>query len=288
MSQAAHGPLGLARSFLFVPANRPHRYAKALAAGADAVIVDLEDAVAPADKAAARQSLAAAWSGLSPAQRGVVVVRLNATGTIWHSEDLALAGTLGMAGVMVPKAESAASPEPVATACGAACAVIPMIESVAGLDAADALARGPRVARLAFGNLDFQVDAGMAAGPDEPELAAVRTALVLSSRRAGVAAPIDGVTVATQDSAQLERDARRGRRSGFGGKLCIHPSQVAAVNAAYSPSAAQLEWARRVVAASAAAGGGVISLDGRMVDAPVLRLAQRALAQDAAARTGIE
>jgi citrate lyase subunit beta/citryl-CoA lyase len=155
---------------------------------------------------------------------------------------------------------------------------MPMIESVAGLDAADALAAGARVIRLAFGNLDFQADVGMAAGPDELELSAVRIALVLSSRRAGLAAPVDGVTVATQDSVQLERDAARGRRSGFGGKLCIHPSQVAAVNAAFSPSSAEIEWARRVVAASEASGAGVITVDGRMVDAPVLRLAQRTLA----------
>ena len=157
-----------------------------------------------------------------------------------------------------------------------------MIETVAGLDAADALARGRQVLRLAFGNLDFQVDAGMAAGPEEIELAAVRLAVVLASRRADLAAPVDGVTAATQDNAQLERDASRGRRSGFGGKLCIHPSQVAAVNAAFSPSTTELEWARRVVAAWTASGGGVITVDGRMVDAPVLRLAQRVLTQSRA------
>jgi citrate lyase subunit beta / citryl-CoA lyase len=271
--------LAFARSFLFVPATRPERYAKALASGADAVIVDLEDAVAPADKAAARQSLAAAWPGLTAIQRACLLVRVNAAETLWHRDDLALIGALGVAGVVVPKAESAASLEPVARACGPECALIPMIESVAGLDAADALARGAQVIRLAFGNLDFQADAGMSAAPDELELVAVRTAIVLSSRRASLAAPVDGVTAATRDSAQLERDATRGRRAGFGGKLCIHPAQVAAVNSAFSPTDAELEWARRVLAASAAAGGGVITLDGRMVDAPVLRLAERTLAQ---------
>lgn len=284
MSQTAHEKLGLARTFLFVPATRPERYAKALACGADAVIVDLEDAVAPVDKAAARQSLAAAWPGLSAAQRACLLVRVNAADTAWQTDDLALLATLGPAGVVVPKAESAASLEPVAGACGPACAVIPMIESVAGLDAADALTRGAQVIRLAFGNLDFQADAGMAAGPDEIELSMVRMALVLSSRRASLAAPVDGVTAATQDSAQLERDATRGRRSGFGGKLCIHPSQVAAVNAAFSPSTAELEWAHRVLAAWTTSGGGVITLDGRMVDAPVLRLAQRTLAHDSIRR----
>ncbi|HXE50198.1 MAG TPA: CoA ester lyase [Ramlibacter sp.] len=283
MSQPAHESLGLARSFLFVPANRPDRYAKALACGADAVIVDLEDAVGPADKAAARNDLAAAWPTLPAAQRTRILVRVNAAGTASHADDLALMRAIAPAAVMVPKAESAASLEPVAAACGAACALMPMIESVAGLDAADALGRGAQVIRLVFGNLDFQADVGMAAGPDEIELAAVRMALVLSSRRAGLAAPVDGVTATTQDSAQLERDANRGRRSGFGGKLCIHPSQVAAVNAIFSPSAAEIEWARRVLAAWADSGGGVTTVDGRMVDAPVLRLAQRALAHSSTA-----
>lgn len=280
MSEALN--LALARSFLFVPATRPERYAKALASGADAVIIDLEDAVAPADKAAARQMLAQAWPDLPAAQRGRVLVRLNASGTAWHGDDLALLGTLGVAGVVLPKAESTADLARVAAAMGAACALLPLIESVAGLDAVDALARSPGVARLAFGNLDFQADAGMACGPDEPELTAVRLALVLSSRRAALAAPVDGVTAATQDATQLQCDALRSRRGGFGGKLCIHPSQVAGVNAAFTPSPAEMDWARRVLAAFEAAGGGVFSLDGRMVDAPVLRQAQRTLAQAAA------
>jgi citrate lyase subunit beta/citryl-CoA lyase len=138
------------------------------------------------------------------------------------------------------------------------------------------------VLRLAFGNLDFQADAGMACGPDEPELTAVRLALVLASRRAGLAAPVDGVTAAMQDAAQLQCDALRSRRGGFGGKLCIHPSQVAGVNAAFTPNPAETDWARRVLAAFEVAGGSVFSLDGRMVDAPVLLLAQRTLAQAAA------
>ncbi len=279
MNPGGREALGLARSFLFVPATRPERYAKALASGADAVIIDLEDAVGAADKAAARQALAAAWPGLPAAQKQRVLVRVNAAGTAWHEDDLALLGRLRVAAVVVPKAEAAASLAPVARAGGAGCAVVPLIESVAGLDAADALARAPQVIRLAFGNVDFQVDAGMASGPDEDELVGVRVSVVLSSRRAALAAPIDGVTLSTQDSVQLQRDAARGRRSGFGGKLCIHPAQVAAVNAAFSPSAAEIEWARRVLAAAAAAGGGAIAVDGRMVDAPVLRLAEGMLAR---------
>ena len=273
--------LALARSFLFVPAIRPERYAKALASGADAVIVDLEDAVAPADKPAARQAMLQAFAALDAAQRGRVVVRINAAGTPWHRDDLVALRALarqGLSALMLPKAESAAALAEVAAAMGPACALLPLIESVAGLDAVDALAACPQVLRLAFGHLDFQADAGLACAADESELVPVRLALVLASRRAALAAPVDGVSPGTQDTTQLALDAARSRRGGFGAKLCIHPAQVALVNAAFAPSAAELDWAHRVVAAFAAAGGGVFSLDGRMVDAPVLRLAQRTLA----------
>jgi citrate lyase subunit beta / citryl-CoA lyase len=274
--------LASARSFLFVPANRPERFAKALASGADAVIIDLEDAVSPADKPAAREQLAGGFSQLPPADRARLIVRLNARGTPWHDDDLSLLQQLaaqGLAGVMVPKAESVAGLQRVADAIGPAGALLPLIESVAGLDAADALATVRQVLRLAFGNLDFQADLGLACGPDEAELVPVRLAVVLAARRASLPPPVDGVTPGTQDMAQLQRDAERARRGGFGGKLCIHPAQVAGVNAAFSPSAAELDWAQRVLAAFEAAGGGVFSLDGRMVDAPVVRLAQRTLAQ---------
>ncbi|MEO5659040.1 MAG: CoA ester lyase [Polaromonas sp.] len=277
--------LARARSFLFVPATRPERFAKALASGADAVIIDLEDAVAPGDKVAARETLLQAVTALAPAQRSRLLVRINAAATPWHADDLIALRELvanGLGAVMLPKAESAGALADVAAAVGP-CALLPLIESVAGLDAVDALASAPQVLRLVFGHLDFQADAGLACGPDEAELVPVRLALVLASRRAGLSAPVDGISPGTQDSAQLALDAARSRRGGFGGKLCIHPAQVAPVNAAFAPSAAELDWARRVVTAFEAAGGGVCSLDGRMVDAPVLRLAQRTLAQTFAA-----
>lgn len=285
VTETSSSSLARARSFLFVPATRPERFAKALASGADAVIIDLEDAVAPADKVAARQALLPAMLALDPAQRSRLLVRINAAGTPWQAGDLAALRewvTHGLGAVMVPKAESVAGLADVASAAGP-CALLPLIESVAGLDAANALAAGPQVLRLAFGHLDFQADAGLACGADESELVPVRLALVLASRRAMLPAPVDGISTGTQDTAQLASDAARGRRGGFGGKLCIHPAQVAVVNAAFTPGAAEIDWAQRVVAGFSAAGGGVFSLDGRMVDAPVLLLAQRTLALQAAA-----
>jgi len=282
MPELSHAVLATARSFLFVPANRPERFAKALASGADAVIIDLEDAVSPADKPAARAQLAQGFTPLAPADRARIVVRINALGTPFHDDDLVLLASLvaqGLGGVMVPKAERLVGLQRVVDALGPRCALLPLIESVAGLDAANVLAAGPKVLRLAFGNLDFQADLGLACGPDESELVPVRLAVVLASRRASLPQPVDGVTPGTQDAAQLQADASRARRGGFGAKLCIHPAQVAGVNAVFTPTPTELDWAQRVLAAFEAAGGGVFSLDGRMVDAPVVRLAQRTLAQ---------
>ena len=132
--------------------------------------------------------------------------------------------------------------------------------------------------RLAFGHLDFQLDLGMRCSPDEAELNGVRFALVAASRRARLPAPIDGVTTDTDNASRLAADTARARAFGFGGKLCIHPAQVAGVNQGLSPSATELDWARRVLSHAAAHGGQAFSLDGRMVDLPVIRSAEAVLA----------
>jgi citrate lyase subunit beta/citryl-CoA lyase len=277
--------LALARAFLFVPADRPERHARALATGAGGVIVDLEDAVAPERKAAAREALAASFAALPVADRQRLLVRVNAAGTPWHDDDCVQAGVLAaqglIAGVVLPKAERTADLSRLAGAVGPQGVLVPLIESAAGLAAVDELAAGPQVLRLAFGNLDFQADIGLACDADEAELVPVRLALLLASRRANLPAPIDGVTPDWRDAQRLAADTARARRGGFGAKLCIHPEQVAPVHAALGPSADELAWARRVVDATRASGGGVISLDGRMVDAPVVRLAERLLALEA-------
>ena len=286
MSAAA--ALALARTFLFVPADRPERYARALSAGTGAVIVDLEDAVAPEHKAHAREQLAEGFAALSAADRQRLLVRVNACGTPWHDGDRALMAQLsvqGLAGVVLPKAERAVDLASMATALGPGGVLVPLIESAAGLAALDAIAGAPQVLRLAFGHLDFQADLGLSCDADETELVPVRLALVLATRRAALAAPIDGVTPDWRDTQRLEAEARRARRGGFGAKLCIHPSQVATVHAALGPTADELAWARRVRDAAQASGGGVISLDGRMVDAPVVRLAERLLALEAHAQS---
>lgn len=256
----------IARSYLFVPGNRAERFDKACAAGADAVIVDLEDAVPPAEKDAARAALAA-W--LAP--ESAVLVRINGADTRWFNDDLALCRMPGVAGIVLPKAEQVADLRLLERA-GAA-DIYPLIESALGFDNARALAEAPGVRRLMFGSIDFKLDLGIEG--DDDALLFFRSQLVLASRLANVQPPVDGVSTAIDDGEELRRDTCRARRLGFGGKLCIHPKQVASVNRHFSPGDDEVAWARRILEASAASGGGAVAVDGKMVDRPVILRAQR-------------
>ena len=258
------------RSYLFVPANRPERIAKALASGTHAVIVDLEDAVPPADKLAAREALAAALPAAQP-----VLVRINSAGTEWYRDDLALLSRPGIAGVVLAKAERVEHIAEVAQALGPQARVIPLIESAQGFANALELARAPSVERLLFGSLDFQLDLGIDGEGDE--LLQFRSQLVLMSRLAGIQAPIDGVYVAFDDDAGLRADTLRVRKLGFGAKCCIHPRQVTVVNEAFRPTAEEVAWAKRIVEAASKAQGAAVALDGRMVDTPVIAKAEQIL-----------
>lgn len=269
-------PACRARSLLFVPATKLERLSKALDSGADCVIIDLEDAVAEASKDGARDQIGQHLPHLSAAELSRIVVRINAIGMPWHAADLALLRDWVGQGVtvMLPKSEDAAALGGVARELGQAARIVALVESLAGLDALDAIARAPQVVRLAFGHLDFQLDLGMHASAGEPELAFARNALVAASRRARLPAPIDGVTTGTGNVERLAADARRARAFGFGGKLCIHPVQVACVNESLGYSEAEQAWAVRVLDEAARRGGEVFSLDGRMVDLPVIRAAE--------------
>lgn len=278
----------LARSLLFVPGDRPDRYARAVASGAHVVILDLEDAVAPAAKAQARADVAA-WL----AQGGQGIVRINAADTEWYQEDVrALHGLQGQqeqlgqqglqalqgapgAAVMLPKADAATVAQTVQALPGRP--IIALLETVRGYMDLHKMARLPGVARIAFGSVDFAVDSGIADEGDA--MTAIRTEIVLACRHAGLAAPIDGVSLEFNDPEQMQADARRARQLGFGGKLCIHPRQVGAVNAAFLPTADEQDWARRVLAAFDASHGAATALDGKMIDKPVVERARRIAAE---------
>jgi citrate lyase subunit beta/citryl-CoA lyase len=261
----------LPRSYLFVPGNRPERFDKAFSAGADAVILDLEDAVQPDEKAAARAAVLAAVS--ADASRAAWV-RINGSDTAWFNEDVAaLAGRPGVAGIVLPKAETRQQIEAVLAHAHPALSVLPIVETARGFANLALLCGTPRVQRIVFGTLDFQVDLGI--DGDGEELHFFRSQIVLASRLAGIGAPVDGVSTTIADADAVEADARRGRRFGFGAKLCIHPKQVDAVHRAYAWSDAELAWARRVLASVDASNGAAVAVDGKMVDMPVILKARR-------------
>jgi len=259
------------KSYLFVPGSRPERFAKACDSGADAVILDLEDAVAPAAKAQARDAVCT-WL----AEGGRAYVRINAAGTQWFDADVAaLASSQGLIGLVVPKAESADALADVAAKLPESTVLLPLLESAVGFDNLRAIAHAPKVQRLLFGTLDFQVDMGIRGDGDE--LLYFRSRLTLASRVAGIAAPVDGVTASIDDGALIQAEATRARNFGFKAKLCIHPRQIASVHAAFSPTVDEVEWAKRVRAAVEVSDGAATTVDGKMVDLPVILKANEIL-----------
>jgi citrate lyase subunit beta/citryl-CoA lyase len=249
---------------LFVPGDRPERFATALGSGADAVIVDLEDAVAPAAKDAARDAARAAFAaGLD------AFVRINSPSLPAGRADLAALAELKLRGIMVPKATLA---DIAAVAHGAP--VIALIESARGFVQAAEIAAQESVAGLAFGAYDFSAEMGSLPLPEV--LQPFRAGVVLAARLAGKIA-LDAPCLATNDRVVLREEALRSRAAGFDGKLSIHPSQIATIQEAFAPDAQEIARARAVVAA--VQSGGVAVVDGMMVDAPVLRAARRVLAR---------
>ncbi|TVT50433.1 CoA ester lyase [Amycolatopsis rhizosphaerae] len=247
---------------LFVPGHRPERFGKAAASGAGAVILDLEDAVAEADKEKARAAVAS-WLSAG----GEAVVRINPPGTPWYEDDLEVARA-HRCPVMLPKAED---PRAIAAL---GLPVIPLVETASGIEDATAVCRAGNVVRVAFGSVDLATELGVR-HDDTLALAFARSRLVIASAAAGLAPPLDGVTTDLTGTAVLEADVEHARRLGFGGKLCVHPKQIDVVARGFAPTDAELDWARRVVGAA----DSVSTVDGQMVDLPVLERARRLLAR---------
>jgi citrate lyase subunit beta / citryl-CoA lyase len=242
-----------AATWLFVPGNAPHRFDKAAAAGADAVIIDLEDAVRPEDKETA---LAETLQWL---QRGRAWVRVN---TVDDVE--ALAGAAGLLGVVVPKAENPLS---------LGIPVVALIETALGLHRVHDIA--PTVDRLAFGSLDLAAD--LRADHTRDAMLLARNTIVLASRVAGLPAPIDGVTTVIHDADVVEESARYARSLGFGGRFCIHPAQLGPTARGLGPDEDEIAWARQVLQAAEGSAGAVTGPDGHMIDKPVLDRARAIL-----------
>jgi len=284
------------RSFLFAPANVPRRVEKALTLAADAVILDLEDSVAPSDKPGARKSVAEA---LKRPRKARGYVRVNAPSTPFCFRDLLETLHARVDGVVVPKIESAAdlhaidwmmaSLEREQGIAEGSIDLMPIIETAAGVQRVDRIIQARnlrpykgawRVKRVAFGAGDYGADVGLSPTLDEPELADARARLVLASRAAGLENPIDSPWFHFSEVEAFRRSLERSRRSGFQGRLCVHPDQIAPVNEAYLPSVEEVSRAERVVAAFAAAeakGEAAIQVDGQMIDYPIVHRARALL-----------
>ena len=274
------------RSLLFAPASRPDVVAKLPRSGPDAVVLDLEDAVAPSGKADARAVARELGERLAAENPGIgVYVRVNSVVTEWFTDDVREALRPGLAGVVVPKLESVAQLDAVADAlAGAGCgglAVLAGIESAAGVARVEELLRPP-VTIAYFGAEDFVADLGGVRTPGSTEVLYARSRVVLAARMAGVHA-LDQIVPSYDDELAFVADAEQGRALGYGGKVCIHPSQVTWANRVFSPSPEELDRARRLLdayGAAATAGEAVITFEGQMVDEPMARRARALLEAD--------
>lgn len=279
----------LARSLLFVPATSQRKVEKAFASAADGVIVDLEDAVALAEKPQARLQAA---EFLKTRRAGQVFLRVNAISTPFCYDDVLIAAAAEIDGIVLPKAECAADIatidwlltqlEAKAGKPAGSIEITPIIETARGLAAAaEIAAASPRLRRLAFGAVDLALDMDIDLGDDAGAMAHARFALSLASRQAGLAGPLDTVFVDIANADGLRASTLRAKGMGFSGKACIHPAQLDIVNEVFTPSEKELARAQAIVTAFAeaeAAGSAAVSVDGMMVDYPVVLKARRILA----------
>lgn len=267
------------RSLLFVPAVRPDRYPKALATGADAVCLDLEDGVAFAAKETAREQAFALLAAREPTA-AEVSLRINDVKTELGRSDLAalVEAAVRPDALMLPKVAGADEVREVEAALarsGAALPLIVQLETAAGvLAAAEIASSSPRVSAVFFGAIDLAADLGCAV--EWEALLYARSRVVLAAGAAGVSA-LDSPFMDVPAVAALADESRRVRRLGFAGKAAIHPTQVPVIQRAFSPSDEELAWARKIVAAYESQQGGVLLVDGQLIERPVVRAAQRNL-----------
>jgi len=268
--------LPVLRSLLFAPASDEHKLRKALDSGADGVVADLEDATAPDEKEAARGIVEAVFADAEA--RSALVLRINAPGTEWFEGDLELADRLELDLLMLPKA----TPSTVAALGPDGPPVLAIVESAEGLRLAYESAAAERVFALVLGTHDLGAELRTSPRSDGLEVLYARSKIVVDSAAAGRRPPFDTVYRDVRDPAGLEEECLLASTLGFGGKLCIHPGQLAVVNRVFAPSEAQLAWARRVLEAYEQGlrdGRGAVALDGKMVDMPIVRQAERLLAE---------
>lgn len=253
---------------LFVPGNRPERFEKAAASGTDMVILDLEDAVPSDGKEEARTHIKSYLSN-----GGFAVVRINARTSPYFDDDMESLKDTPVASIIIPKYESREDAIEVQNRLGTDTSILPLVETAAAFPGLSDALTAPGVFQAAIGTLDLAADLGCAV--DGSPIGLARARIVFASRLANIAAPVDGVTTDVKSPDTIDRDSADSRQTGFGGKLCIHPNQVVPVTEAFRPTEKEQAWAARVMEI-AESGVGVV--DGEMIDAPVIRRAERILA----------
>jgi citrate lyase subunit beta / citryl-CoA lyase len=270
------------RSWLYAPGNNGKLLDRVFTAGADAVILDLEDAVPPAEKVRARSMVAEAVRARAGAHGPAVFVRINHPDTGLAEDDVRAVCHPGVDGLRIPKVESADTVAMVARWAGEDVPLVCNIESAAGvLTAREIASATPGVLALAFGSADYLRDVNGAITPDALETLYARSHLVLASRVAGTRPPVDGVYTRLDDDAGLESTTRQSRALGFFGRSALHPRQVPIINAIFTPSEVEIAAARQVIESARnaeATGSGAIRLpDGEFVDVAIVRQAERCL-----------
>lgn len=277
------------RSFLFAPGNHPRRVEKALSLDADATILDLEDACPIAEKVATRAVVVAAYQ---KPRRCLGYVRVNAMSTEWGYGDIVAVVQKGVDGIILPKLETVdeiraadwlvSNLERERGLSQGSIDILPIIETGKGLaNMRGICAAGTRIKRIAFGAGDFTLDMNMTWSRSEAELLPYRSECVLASRAGGIEPPIDTVWVDLKDAQGFRQSVETIKGLGFQGKLCIYPDQVPVVNEVLAPSAAEVEWSQRVVAAFQEAektGSASIQLEGKFIDYPIVYRAERVIA----------
>ena len=269
--------LSTARSFLFVPGDRPERFAKAASTGAHAVIIDLEDAVAPEDKLAARSNIVSYLDSVADEN---ILVRINDAESDFYSEDLCVARHPRLSGVILPKANKKHTAKLIDKLDRP---IWPLIETVHGISDVGEIAQLPNVARLLLGTIDLSLEMGLDMNHPvgRAMLDQARFALVIASCMADLAAPVDGVFPSLEDEARLQDTAEHARAAGMGGMMCVHPRQINVVNEAFATSETELEWASAVLAAAVTEKSS-FRFRGQMVDKPVLERAHSFLSSSTA------
>lgn len=275
------------RSMLLVPADDPYKINKAINAGADAVLIDLEDSVAEAEKANARGVMGQAAISTLP-----IYVRVNAVHGEFFMDDIDAVLDMECAGIVIPKVESASDME----ICNwyltqmahkkdrqpGELDLIPIVETAKGIaNIREIITACPLISRVSYGAGDLQAETGLAWTRDEMELLPIRMKVVIESAAAGLLPPLDTPHWEFRDMDLLRESAQRGRRLGFGGKMCIHPAQIKVVHEAFSATAKELKWAQQVVKefeAAEAQGKACITVNGQMVDYAVVKRARNILA----------